>query len=206
MAGAIAFEDAKTSALSSAVAVAFAVSVAVAARAAYVDVGERVLAAFALLASLLAARERASARRARARADRAESTAREDHAFHANLRAQLRIPLNSALGFAALAVERDGDVRADRSDRSDRSDSQTPISIPRTPDDDLHRAVVDAIDGMRALMDLADGHAALLDATTSSTSNSSSDPSPRLPRLLWVMALAPRKKAAQLLNVVFLSI
>ena len=59
MAGAIAFEDAKTSALSSAVAVAFAVSVAVAARAAYVDVGERILAAFALLASLLAARERA---------------------------------------------------------------------------------------------------------------------------------------------------
>ena len=194
MAGAIAFEDATVSALSSAVAVAFAVSVAVAARAAHVDVGERILAALALLACLLAARERVSARRARARADRAESAVREDRAFHASLRAQLRISLNSALGFAALAVERDRDVRTDRSDRSDRD--RPPGSILRSPDDDFQRAVIDATDATRALIDLADDHADLLDAV-SSVSASSSDPSPRFPPLVATPARLSRARASR---------
>ena len=194
MAGAIAFEDATVSALSSAVAVAFAVSVAFAARAAHVDVGERILAALALLACLLAARERVSARRARARADRAESAVREDRAFHASLRAQLRISLNSALGFAALAVERDRDVRTDRSDRSDRD--RPPGSILRSPDDDFQRAVIDATDATRALIDLADDHAALLDAV-SSVSASSSDPSPRFPPLVATPARLSRARASR---------
>ena len=194
MAGAIAFEDATVSALSSAVAVAFAVSVAVAARAAHVDVGERILAALALLACLLAARERVSARRARARADRAESAVREDRAFHASLRAQLRISLNSALGFAALAVERDRDVRSDRSDRSDRD--RPPGSILRSPDDDFQRTVIDATDATRALIDLADDHAALLDAV-SSVSASSSDPSPRFPPLVATPARLSRARASR---------
>ena len=193
MAGAIAFEDATVSALSSAVAVAFAVSVAFAARAAHVDVGERILAALALLACLLAARERVSARRARARADRAESAVREDRAFHASLRAQLRISLNSALGFAALAVERDRDVRSDRSDHSDRD--RPPGSILRSPDDDFQRAVIDATDATRALIDLADDHAALLDAV-SSVSASSSDPSPRFPPLVAIAARLSRARVA----------
>ena len=194
MAGAIAFEDATVSALSSAVAVAFAVSVAFAARAAHVDVGERILAALALLACLLAARERVSARRARARADRAESAVREDRAFHASLRAQLRISLNSALGFAALAVERDRDVRSDRSDHSDRD--RPPGSILRSPDDDFQRAVIDATDATRALIDLADDHAALLDAV-SSVSASSSDPSPRFPPLVATPARLSRARASR---------
>ena len=194
MAGAIAFEDATVSALSSAVAVAFAVSVAVAARAAHVDVGERILAALALLACLLAARERVSARRARARADRAESAVREDRAVHASLRAQLRISLNSALGFAALAVERDRDVRSDRSDRSDRD--RPPGSILRSPDDDFQRTVIDATDATRALIDLADDHAALLDAV-SSVSASSSDPSPRFPPLVATPARLSRARASR---------
>ena len=119
---------------------------------------------------------------------------REDRAFHASLRAQLRISLNSALGFAALAVERDRDVRTDRSDRSDRD--RPPGSILRSPDDDFQRAVIDATDATRALIDLADDHAALLDAV-SSVSASSSDPSPRFPPLVATPARLSRARASR---------
>ena len=195
MAGAIAFEDATVSAALVRGRGRVRRVGRVRARARRVDlVGERILAALALLACLLAARERISARRARARADRAESAVREDRAFHASLRAQLRISLNSALGFAALAVERDRDVRSDRSDRSDRD--RPPGSILRSPDDDFQRAVIDATDATRALIDLADDHAALLDAV-SSVSASSSDPSPRIRRRRRHAARLSRARASR---------
>ena len=115
------------------------------------------------------ARARIRATRARSRRPR-RSAVREDRAFRASLRAQLR-SANSARSSAAAKSS----ATRTSLDRSDHSGSRPPVQSSGAPTT-TSSALSSTPPTPRALIDLADDHAALLDAVSSVSASSSIPP------------------------------